>query len=137
MAYQFLKATLCFACILQGSPGLASADITKYVDVNGVTIYTNYPQGNSTDGAQTSMLNPTPNAATRVISDVGIVSGSNKPVLIDWAAGHASARKVALDVETMKAARSAMLALDQSSHVSRRSEFIAYDQRNQDWFDFH
>jgi hypothetical protein len=137
MARQFLKAALGFACILQASSGLASADITKYVDVNGITTYTNYPQVNGIDGAQISMSDPAPDAAKKAISDVEIASVSNKPALENWTITHASARKVALDVETMRAARSTMLALDQSSHMSRRGEFIAYDQRNQGWFDFH
>jgi hypothetical protein len=137
MARQFLKAALGFACILQVSSGLASAEFTKYVDANGVTTYTNYPQGTGIEGAQTSIPNTASDSAARVIPDTGIVPVSSKPVLEDWTTRHASARKVALDVETMKAARSAMLALDQTSHVSRHSEFIAYDQKNQGWFDFH
>lgn len=54
-----------------------------------------------------------------------------------WAQNRAQTRSIALDVETMRAAKSSVLASDVALHSLPPSNLVALDKRNSDWFDFH
>jgi len=137
MMHHSLKLTVRVACILLISSELAEANITKYVDADGITTYTNSIQENGNPDAPIPPPNRFPEVNKIVAAETGVPLLTNKLNSEDWVVKRANVRSVALDVETIKAARLAMLAKDHASHALRHKEIIAYDQRNQGWFDFH
>lgn len=124
------------ACLLFLLVGLAKAGITQCVDEAGAVTYTNVPCENNTGDTQASALRNPPTIAPKVapVSEISIDGDDTRRST--WATMRANTRSVTLDVETMKAARSSLLAMDQASHLLRRQEVLALDQRNRNWFDF-
>jgi hypothetical protein len=130
-----LTAVTFLACMSLLFIGLASADVARCVDEDGSVTYTNLPcVMGSHDTANY------PDDSTLPVES-GIVSA---PDIADADSNHQSAwvkfpartRSVMLDAETIKAAKSSMLAMDQASHFAQRRNVIALDQRNGKWFDF-
>jgi hypothetical protein len=115
---------------------MAKADIAQCLDAAGTVTYTNVPCENSSDGTQDSALSSPPVAKTKLASASENFAGASADNEGVWTKKRISTRTVTLDVETMKAARSSMLARDEASHVVHRHELIALDKRNRNWFDF-
>ncbi|HEU4375767.1 MAG TPA: DUF4124 domain-containing protein [Telluria sp.] len=132
MNRQTFRSSIFIATMLAASAAFAGGDIVKCVDQNGkVTLTENL----CTDGVQTVLVAgdapavaadataaetalPAAPAARRAIQRVAYT-----PAAIEhdnWTAPKSSARPLARDVETLKAARISMKVMDEASSASRQ-----------------
>jgi len=135
MIRHYFSPAKILGCVLLIAVGFAKADITQCIDETGVVLYTD---GSCNDKADVVQITPAANAPEVEAKNATSSENFTDSVAITegvWARNRANTRKVAVDVETMKAARSTMLAMDQS-HLSQHRNLIALDQRNGSWFDF-
>lgn len=137
-----LSRTILLACILAACAGFARADIVQCVDESGTVSYTDVPCQNDADVTRAPVLSkPT---AVRIPLRIPLPSVSGRFATAEKARKaasakkHASKRRLAIDVETLKGAKSSALLTDQASFLLRQQKLAALeqDQKGRRWFDF-
>jgi hypothetical protein len=134
MTRHYFTPTILLGCILFVFGGLARAEVLQCVDDRGAVTYTNLPCENNTDPVPDGAVSSSALAKTKGgVSAAVTYTASEETHESAWAKRPASNSNTALDIETLKAARSSMLVRNQGSP---RQEFVALDLRSQHWFDF-
>jgi len=136
MARHTFAYAVFFGCLLVAFADFANADIVQCIDGAGAVTFTDVPCKKSADvvrvsvSADSSSVSGGAALLARSATAAGKIhpSGSVKKP--------ARKRGLALDVATMRAARSSMLLRDQESYLLREQKLAALDQKNQGWFSF-
>jgi hypothetical protein len=136
MTNRYLTHPIFFCFMLLVFAGPAGADIVQCVDEAGMVTYTDVPCKKGVDAAQVSALGNRSTVKLRVASTVGTLAVARVSRDGAWTKAGTGNRRVGLDMETMKAARSTMLMMDRTSSLSHQQNLVALDLRNQRWFDF-
>lgn len=131
MTRNYITRTIFVSCMLVVIAGFAKADIVQCVDDTGTITYTDVPCQIGDDVAQTSALANSSAISPKVSSraDIFVTAGAARKAT--WGNKSAINRTLALDVVTLKAARSSMLLMDQASSLSRKQKLAAPVQRGQ------
>lgn len=138
MTHKSFIQTIFLGCILVVFSGFARADIVQCVDEAGAVTYTDVLCQNDADVARASVLSKPFAAIARLSSPVDKFAEAEKAREAASAKKQAGNRRLAIDVATLKAARSSMLLMDQAASLTRQKKLAALDQDEKDrrWFSF-
>lgn len=134
MARHTFTYAVFFSCLLVAFANFANADIVQCIDDAGAVTFTDVPCKKSADVVRVSADSSSVSGGAALLARSATAAGKIHPS--GSVKKPARKRGLALDVATMKAARSSMLLRDQESYLLREQKLAALDQKNQGWFSF-
>jgi hypothetical protein len=136
MTHNYVARTIALGCMLVVFAGFARADIVQCVDDTRAVTYTDIPCRNGDDAARVAVLINPSAAGAKVAPSKRTFAAPRKVREAISVKKRESNRGLALDVTTLKAARSSMLLNDQESYFLRQQKLAALDLKDQRWFNF-
>ncbi len=114
------------ACVLMAFAGSANAGIVKCIDKAGAVTFTDVPCNINSNTVNVSGVIETAPSATgvavgiKVLPQAGNFAAAEEVRATAWANKPAANRGLSLDVETLKAAKAAMMSADRASALVRQ-----------------
>lgn len=128
MAQHCLSKTLFLGCVFVAFTQLASAEVMQCVSPAGTVTYTNVSCPLNAEVASNGKVSSTDSPS--------VTSAKYGQATSVKTASNSRRKSLAIDIETLKAAREAMLLMDQESSLLREQKLAALDEKNRGWLNF-
>lgn len=135
LRHGFLQNAL-LGCLLLAFGGLSRADIVQCINGSGRVTYTNGACEDIDGDNRLLMPNNSLELGERASPPEAQLGATERKGQSQVTGLPASRRRVPLDVETMRAAKESLHAMDRTSALLRRQTLAALEIKNRRWYNF-